>query len=313
MDKNNTAPIIIETQVVLKDLISYGQGQVAKLEAENSVKVKFPEIYAGKKYILVNGIMQPFEEVAVKEIIKPKNFISIFLSSFWNFYNMISDRLEDPLIQFGMRTLLEICYSKIIFFGLLPEEKQQEKAIQYWMCYSGILATDKKNKIFLDLYKKLINHVKPSEKKFYENQQKNNFEKKEAFFKKIERTFPGVTSEYLFKQIEPHLKTIIGTNLSADTLQNMHTWLSQYLHGNIFLLNNVVKAEKDKNHLYKVSVILFLTGYRLSNFCNEKFFSKDKEEQEKLEKVNEKIKVTVPKIKNYTSKEKISFLPFLII
>ena len=249
----------------------------------------------GQRVIEVNGAFVP-EALAMAQFnADPNYFVFFLLDTYWKLNSLVAENIEDPLIQFSMRPLLEFCYGKILYFHLQNSLKQKSLAIKYWLCMGGLRRITKEDGKEKEMYYHLLGMLpNGSEKNRFINLEKKGFPLGEVS-NELQRIFPSVRIKEMKEQLETHLVEVWGNTFDKDYLEMVYLWLSQFMHGNIFLMRVMSDDATTKRHVFKCSLILFLTGYHLLNFTYKEIL-KESLDNPNLLSIREEIKTVVQEL-----------------
>jgi len=277
--------------------------EIIGLAKEKSKKFeKRPIIKLGNfQFLSDTGLYLPQRVVEVKEIIRPGPFLEMQINAFWTLYERVFEVIEKNISQFGLRTLLDVCYSKIIYFFKLEKKRQKEIAVKNWLCMLGFTLNRKGlpgEKKWLELYLNLIKELrKENDKKHFTRLQKSQFPI-EKIVDQNKRLWHGIGSKALWDTIHKDLEIFLGANtkLAAEEreslIRGLYAWFSLLLHGDFIFLKTLETEEKadDKEHLFRSLVILLLTGVQVLK-VTDKFLNIKTDETANIDK---KIKENSP-------------------
>lgn len=227
-------------------------------------------------------IVLPKALVDAKTRSNPIVFRYFVLEAFWRLYSLVRLSIENPLVQFSWRPLFELCYGKIIYFGLQSELEQKDAATKYWLIRDALMLGGKRRKDIKTQkkYGYSIDELrKTDEQAFFKRMQKEDFPQ-EDLFRMSGRNFlhPSLNNERLLKQIEPYFVKVWDVDYSKDYkdykdyIKTLFSWLSEYMHADIIFMMGVKNQESNKDYIIKCALVLFCTGYHVLNFVDKKIF-----------------------------------------
>lgn len=272
MNQVSIENIIDRVQLLSKKMATEASRQSEKYQRRHSNTYRGARDSSGNKYLEFDGQFLP-ESLAMAKFTADHNYFLFFLiDTFWRLHVLISSSLRDPLVQFSMRPLVELCYGKIMYFALQEDVKQRDLTVKYFLCTNGMLLGNKirNGKRTAEIYNHLIDELRrESDKNRFRNIRQNKYPL-EDLAGELQRIFPSVRIEHVAKEFEPYLKGIWGPSFSKEYVGILYSWMSQFMHGNMLLLRHMSTEEKDKSHAFKCTLILFLTGYHLLDFTHRK-------------------------------------------
>lgn len=294
-----TDEAIIKVQSLLKKMNDEAYLQRAKYrEIHESVTRRV--VRSDGVFIEINGVLLPEALAMAKISTDPNYFIFFLLETYWGLSALVGENIKDPLIQFSMRALVELCYGKILFFYLQKPEKQINIVIKYWLCMEGLqMASRKNNNTGMGMYQHLLDMLptNSSNKNRFIKIKNNKFSLVEIS-SELQTIFPSVRIKEMKDQLEDYLVEIWGATYDRNYLEMIYIWLSQYAHGNILLVRNMNNENVTRRHVFKCSLILFLTGYHLLNFTHKEILENSFDNNNLLE-IKDEIKLITKELKDF--------------
>ena len=280
------------------DMLLIGISDEGKKQFESLKELVNKPIKRNGTHIKLGSSFLPNNIAMAKILADPDMFLAELIESFWKLYGITIKNLSNPIVQYSMRSLLELCYSTIYFYNLKTPAKQ-ERAIKYWLCNTGFQLTgdeNQKNKTTLIMYDALLEELQNKEEKtWFDRIRKKSFPF-DDLTKTMTRLFPTLTNNSIITVIGPWLTQLWGTKFSDQYLPNIYRWLSQYSHPNTLFIRNLIKEEKDMSHIFRCSLIFFLTGFHLLSFINNNILKND---DNKFNNIKDKISELVMDLTKY--------------
>ncbi|MGR3295204.1 MAG: hypothetical protein ACUZ8A_03065 [Candidatus Bathyanammoxibius sp.] len=141
MDKED---IIKEVQDLLKEISDKAEQQLTSYKKQHPSSVTSTTM-SGVEYIMPGKVFTPHEVGIARILPEPDGFLCLLVETFWKLYRLSSESIENPVVQFSMRPLLELCYGQIMHFNFQGYVKQKDIATQYWLCNIGLLIRNQQN------------------------------------------------------------------------------------------------------------------------------------------------------------------------
>lgn len=281
--------IIQKTDSLVKEIYDNGYEQFQNLKANIDNKVA-----SSGNYILFNGIFLPKDLAKASILTEPSFFELSILESFFKIYLMAKDNLSNSISQIASRTLLEIFYAKILYFDILSEDDKRENAIQFWLCFHGLLSEKGQNVQKIMIYDLLLNKLKKQKNIDFFNEIKNmGFPDKEMSVKSGE-IFSTPLSKTIENIVDQRKLTFQGKKFNFSVVQNMYRFLSELIHGNPVLIN-IMTSDNPKDHIFRTSHILLSTGLHIFTFLSEK---NNLNNETRIKNLDDKIAAIIPEIYN---------------
>lgn len=220
---------------------------------------------------------RPKEEI----LIDPKIFYYSLFESFWKLFKLVSNNIENPLIQPWTRIILEHSLDIFSYYQKNEIEKKQI-ACKYWLCSLGFVG-GKRGNLNYDNFLRLMDNPK----------EQNNFSeiKKEGYpIKKIHNIwyhlFPKINENELPNLVEKYFLTIKGNSIKKSQLEMFFKDMSLYHHPNI-VLDKLESEFNDKSHIFRGFALISMCGISLIRFSYENNLYKG--DKDSIEKLNDKI------------------------
>jgi len=208
-------------------------------------------------------------------------FYSLF-ESFWKLFKMVSNDIENCLVQPWIRVLLEQSYD--IFY--LQGSENKEVASKYWLCALGFVGGEQGN---LN-YDNFLNFLDDSKKKskFFELKEKGYLAK--DVHRLWHKLFPDMSEDNMPKFIEGAFINVKGNPIGKSQLDLFYRDMSLYHHPNI-IMENLEREFKDKSHIFRCFSLISMCGMSVIKFLTNKVIKQpEKNFDEKFyRKVNELI------------------------
>lgn len=212
-------------------------------------------------------------------LVNPNLFYFSLFESFWRLFKIISNNIENPLVQPWIRVLIEQS-SDVLWYSNETDESKKEIACEYWLCALGFLGGKEGNLNYNDFLDILNNSKKKS--KFLEL--KNNGYPKKEFHKIWHKLFPPINEDRLPDIIVRYYSTLKENPIKKLQLEMFFRDMSLYHHPSL-IMNELENEFKDKSHVFRCFALLYICGMSLIRFSIEKGICK----KEKIEELNEKV------------------------
>lgn len=187
-------------------------------------------------------------------------YYSLF-ESFWKLFKQVSENIENPLIQPWVRVFIEQACDIFLYNEKSQGEKEQLNYL-YWSCAIGF----SKN-ITQDLnYDFFINLIKDANKKRKFLELKRDNFPSEFYNKTWHELFSAITKSNLPNSIEKCFFNLDDKNITKEKIANFFGDMSLYHHPNILTINNLTLEKKDKSHLFRCFVLMYLSSKSLIRF-----------------------------------------------
>jgi hypothetical protein len=280
--------VIRKTKELLLELCKQGKEQLEKFKKEHPKKTISEDIRDDGKMICVDGILLPKNVATAKTLIDSDNFFQMINNGYWSLFEEVVKSIENPIVLFSMRSLMEIAFSQIVYFvGQSPGAKK-EIASQYWLIIEAM--TKETIDPSIDVYDDLIKFLSEDKNKERFLEIKSEGFKLREVSREMHRLFPSIRDERLFELIKPHWKSLVGEDLSQETFENTFLWMCQYVHGNIIITNEMLKDVETKDHLPRSAFFLGIISLTLLSFLGDEVPNMDVENEELKERLKDHFK-----------------------
>jgi len=236
-------------QLLLSEIHLLGRSQL-ELYKQKTNRSLFSCTFLGHDYLCVNDIFMPTPKAQAKLISDPMNFLVLLIEKFWNLFGEIVNSMHLPIVQFALRTQLELT-EKIIYYISRNRIEQKDIAIQYWLLNIGMFHYKYRQK-WLKIYNELIKELSDNQiRVIYTKLKEENFPVSKISKELLAKLFVSPRAEKIFEEV----KDFLGKDTSRETLQYLYSFLSNLIHGNLFLLESITKG-RDYEHLFRCGAIL---------------------------------------------------------
>jgi hypothetical protein len=221
---------------------------------------------------------RPKEEI----LTDPDLFSYSLFGDFWRLFKLISENIENPLIQPWIRVIIEQSCD-LIWYSQQNEKK--ELATKYFLCILGLLG-GKQGDLNYDSFLKLI----ITGKNKFEELKNKGYPIKEAH-KLMHNLFPPISEDRLPEEIKKYFLTMNLNSIKKEQLDLFFRDMSLYHHPSI-MINNLEREFENKSHIFRCFALISLCGLSLIRFSidNLQYIPKDDSIEELNKKVNELIK-----------------------
>lgn len=234
----------------------------------------------------VNGIFLPRSYTDAKLSVNPDIFYFLLFENFWKLFKIISDNIENPLVQPWIRIIIEQS-SDIFLYSEKKEIEKKEIACKYWLCVLGSLGGKQGN---LD-YDNFLDFLEDGdEKSKFTGLKKKGYPKKE-FHRISHELFHSVSENNLPQSIEKYFLNLKGNFISKSQLCDLYRDMSLYHHPNI-IMNKLGEEFDDKFHIFRCFTLISVCGISLIKSSTEEIIKEPERDlnEEFNKKINELIK-----------------------
>lgn len=289
MDKED---IIKEVHDLLKEISDKAEQQLTSCKKQHH-QTDTSTTMSGVEYIMHGKIFTPHKIDIARTFIEANRFLCSLVEVFWKLYRLSSESIENPVVQFSMRPLLELCYGQIMYFSLQEPTKRKDIATQYWLCNIGLLIRNKQNQENaerLKTYDSLITELSEERSKNQFIQIRDTGFPIAALSRKLYKLFPSLSDGQLKEKLKPFLINIYGEKYSEEYVEIFYREFSQYVHANALPIINMWYERKTKGHILRCALLQFLIGCQILRFTNEKMLA-GKDDKD-ITAITERIKKT---------------------
>ncbi len=260
-----------------------GTYQLAQIKNLSGSQVKFGQ---QKKLIEVDGIVVPYNYGISQLMTEPKTFLRQNIEAFWYLFSCATEDIESPLCNFALRPILELGFSRVIYFSTLSSDAQRENAIEFWLCTNALLVETHElgdgglNR--REAYQAGIDLLTDEKKqKLYQQIMASNFPH-QAIHKKLHELAEPLLNPKTAEKVSEISKDLLGECGSFKwEITKIYRSLSMYEHGNPVLLRNLPKESVDKTHITRCAKALLVVGEIMIAFT-DKYFGTDTQGHEVL-------------------------------
>lgn len=221
--------------------------------------------------VVQESIQNPASLSAARIMAQPKALQYMLLDGFWAAYKVVIDDLNSAAIAFAIRPLTEIAFRHLLYLGLEEDEgRRKEMAIKYYLLTVADMPEYASQAEFTETYKALIQEIScEKERGKYEKLMARGFREKDIGYQMLS-VFPGFGESRLIERIKPYLVGIGTSELDEKTPGILMHRFSNYVHANAITLHGMQKQDTDKSYLFSHTAILFMLGYRVAEFTNDR-------------------------------------------
>lgn len=267
MDKKNFQNI----KSNLISLLSIGNKQISLIRESQTDTVK-GGLRQGSEYMQINGILLP-TYIGIAEIItKPLLFLLQQIESYWVLYKHALVILDQPSVQFLMRSLIDIAYSWIILYSSKSISEQKQIAIKFWLCSSGLIinASSKNKSDILRCvnYHALVDMLDNKSKQEFFIKLANQGYPQIPFFKELNRILPSVMDPAVCTKVEENLdKLWEGRAPKGGILDIQSRYMSMMIHVNPIMIKLLESEGESLNYLLRCAKIMYFTSCSIILLC----------------------------------------------
>lgn len=245
-----------EIKRMLEKMAEHGKEQLDQYRSKNDSNVKI-----NGDWMFSGAIWKPSHTAMMDLMTNPDHFLYQTVDQYWVLYKRILSSIEDPLVQFSLRTLMEMTYTRIIAFSELEQEQKETVAIKFWLFTLALLIpsdeTKNRGRFRVDHYNYLITKLDTLERVTFEKYRDEGFP-----FKTIQKelhnllpSVPNLTNDHI-----QTLTELMGEDSHAkELLDRQYRHLSMVPHGNPVVIR-LLGDNNDKNHLLRTAKILQVTS-----------------------------------------------------
>lgn len=225
---------------------------------------------------------------------------TIFIDQYLLMYKEVYKNRNNIITQFSLRTLAEMGFIRcqLLFCNELTKEEQEKYKLLLLLSDYGAMAFN--NHRYRTMYIKLFEENKEllTEKQiillneYIESAVANDSELHIRLTRRTRKLVDSVQDE-LFK------KTTILPLFNPTNVNAFFSSFSHILHGNVFLLLDILRKERPTQHKLRVYWVLLLTGVNVLNRISS--YTGDKEMNKKILKLNKDFEIVAIQVKSYWS------------
>ncbi len=287
--------VIDDTKSSLSNILACGLQQISSYEEQHPKNVvrgtHFGTIYQSSEY----GLFTPTNRatITVDALVDPDAFLFQLLSSFWNFFRLLHNQIDDVLVQFAMRGLLECSY-RIFWYSRLSEGEKVKLATKYWICFVGRMLCRNKDQKRQKEYENLISRLDLKEQikfpKVFDSVAR-------IYFHRINyKLYRSVTDQNLKKLITQQ-RHKLWRGFSGEDIEEFFRTLSGYVHADTLYTVNIESEQKNKKFVWRCAAIMFVASCQVIETTNEMLPDNNKV---KLREIVEQIRKIVPVLYEYS-------------
>ncbi|MBT5016096.1 hypothetical protein HN748_00940 [Candidatus Peregrinibacteria bacterium] len=243
--------------------------EIGEKQLESLKKEEHEPILEHKNFIKKDIVWLPEETLVDWKILR-----YFFMDNFWKLFEMISNDLSNPLSQFAIRSLLEVFTNRILNLYLMEDQFKRDIATKYYLLkYAHTLQRGQQGYI-LKKYKSLNNQlIDDKEREKFEKIADNGFKTDRNECKSLFKENDQVIKRKKEKYLHPIYSFSSKENDNKERIKLIHSDLSEYIHGNMFLLMDMFKDRE--SHLKRSSYLLMFLGIRMLEFTNKEVLSQE--------------------------------------
>lgn len=240
-----------------------------------------PNTYTPTKLFLsgltiYNNAVVPISSVSHSLILE--TFDRTFFNAFVSLFNKIYEERKSFATEFAFRTTIDLgVENSFLMFDSRVDKKDKKRLILFSLMADFYDFKDKKGYMFQNEFDKLLRDYKhlltnKEETNLSELLNYKNLTEHSHNVKTIRKMYGEIKDSLINKYVQ---KKIFNKSLN---IMMLNSGLSHTLHGNVFLIGDMLGDDSKKNHLFRVYGNLFITGIEfIKNFCglaNDNEFTK---------------------------------------
>jgi hypothetical protein len=268
------------TKALLKSFHSEGLRQIEVFKELNPGGIR-RTLINGSMMGEINGIFMPIEDVVRRINTQEEIFLHNILQGFWDYYLLNIEYIESPARQGIDRTLLELCYQKLIpFIQFTPAEKKRMLLIN-GICDVGVILarpSDQDRKIvpqYTDDYNFWVTQLsREADREWFKKLQDENYpthaftETKRKLWPSFSKAYSDNTDELIFPWAGGSKEDIDRARSGfLTTYQHQH----DFVHGSHTAAISAVEAITTRKHLFSSVIISTQVGYQVLHTINKAF------------------------------------------
>jgi len=203
-------------------------------------------------------------------LIYPEIFYYSLFESFWKLFKIISDNIENPLIQPWIRVVIEQ-YSDIFWYSQKSETEKKEIACKYWLCALGFVGGTQGN-LNYDGFLSFLGDAN-EKSKFSLLKSEGYLPKK--IHKEWHNLFAPVNENSLPNFMEKYFLNLKGNSIKRSQLDRFYRDMSLYHHPNI-IIDSLEREFNDKSHIFRCFTLMSVCAINLIKFSAEEIIKKPK-------------------------------------
>lgn len=213
-----------------------------------------------------HDVVVPIESISHKMIFE--SFDKTFFDAFKSLFNKVYKEKESFTSEFAFRTTIDLgVENSFLLYDPRVEKNDKDRFILFSLMADYYSFKNKTDFQFQNEFNKFIkdygNLLTEKEKLNLEGLLEYKDENEHSHNVKNIRMISGSIRDSLINKYVQ--KKIFNKGLN---LVMLNSGLSHTLHGNVFLVDNMLKETSYQNHLFRVYANLFITGMEfLKNFC----------------------------------------------
>ncbi|MFI5270988.1 MAG: hypothetical protein ACHQT9_03010 [Candidatus Saccharimonadales bacterium] len=231
----------------------------------------------------LNGIFMPIEDVMRRIGTEENIFLVNMLDGFWNYYLLNSESIESPARQGIDRTLLELCYQKLLPFTSFTSAEKKRTLLISQLCDIGMIlaAPSEQDRAAVPNYTNDYNYwvsqlSRETDKIKFERLQSEGYpthvyaKAKHALWPSFFHAFNDNIDELIFLWGGSSPGSIASVH--ASTLR-MYLHQHDFVHGSYTSAIAALEAVDTKKHIFTSCAISTQAGYQVLHTVNANYLS----------------------------------------
>ena len=277
MDKNES---LAQAKSLLHNYREAGLQQLKIYKELNPGPIKKTRIN-GDEMGELNGVYQPIEVVKRKVVVQEDTFLIGMLECIWNYFLLNTEDLESPSRQGIDRTLLELCYQKLIPFIKATNSEKTRIMLITSICDVGMIlaAPSEQDRAavpgYTDDYNFWVSQLSiTSDKDKYEQLQKDGYpthefsKAKHNLWPSFYKSFTENSSSIIFPWADNNKNP---TEKAKVSFLRLYNHLHDFVHGSHLSALTAIEARDSKDHIFATCAISMQVGYQVLYIINKKF------------------------------------------
>lgn len=264
---------------------------MSELKEINEVKETLKEIYE-KGFEIRNVLKEKYNYISLRSktgiLIDPGLFYYSLFESFWNLFKIVSENIENPLVQPWIRVIIEQS-SDIFWYSQKNENEKKDIACIYWLCALGFVGGKQRDLNYDDFLDILDD---PKKKTKFLELKKGGYPIKKIH-NEWHHLFPSVSEDCLPSFMEKYFLNMGGNFIKKSQLDHFYRDMSLYHHPSI-LMNKLEEELSDRSHLFRCFALISFCGMSLIKFTTEEII--DNPTPDFIEELNKKINLLFKKL-----------------
>lgn len=272
--------LLARTKSLLSSFRALGLEQIEIYKKLNPGSVK-RTVIGGQVMGQINEIFMPMEDVARRVEAMEDVFIFKLLDGFWNYYLLNTEYLESPARQGIDRTLLEICYQRLLPLATVSREERMRKLLITSICDVGMILAAPSRQDFPMVPKYVADYdfwvsqlSSDADRKWFEKLKAEDYPT-HAFASTMHKLWPSFKDAYTANKDKLIFPWAGSSDKERDRAREsflrMYHHQHDFVHGSHLSVLTAVSSMRTRKHLYASSMISAQAGYQVLHLVNSSF------------------------------------------